>query len=276
MNRPSVIFLGSKMGAVVALQELISRQWEVLYVVISKTIEHKWYGDIDLETVAKLNNIPIVSQSELPRNLSVDYIISYMYRHLVKDDVLRMAKRDAVNFHAAPLPEFGGWGTYNRAILEESDYFGCTCHHMKNGFDDGPILEIKKFPINSTDLTAFDLEILTQKHMVTLFIDVIQIMEDTSTKLPSINQDRRKSVYLSFDQMNQLKRVSIDSSKQEIQKIARAFWFPPYQGAYIDLNGLQIEIVPEIVKNQIAYTTGVNVLSDLNKFLIDYKKSKFN
>lgn len=252
--KPKVIFMGSKPGSVVALEYLISKGWHIEAVVVSKEIEYTWYGTNNLRDFASKIGIPVFIQSEI--NLTnVDYVISYMYRHLVKKNVRSLANYGSINFHAAPLPEYGGWGTYNRAIIEDSNYFGCTCHHMGDGFDDGPIVSIRKFHINPQEITAFDLERMAQIEMIKLFVDVVNMIE-LNRILPSINQDRSKSKYLSLQEMESLKRIPNSSTSEDIDKIARAFWFPPHKGAYIELNNMQIEMIPTIIKKSISIEQG--------------------
>ena len=269
MALPKVIFMGSKPGSVVALEHILAKAWNVECVVVSKTVDYPWYGDNNLKTFAGKNRIPVFVQSEIPNATKVDYVISYMYRHLVKDRILSMASHASVNFHAAPLPEFGGWGTYNRAVLEDSSYFGCTCHHMAKAFDDGPIVAIRKFPINSSVLTAFDIEGLAQKEMIKLFADVVRLIEE-DRKLPCFEQDKSKSRYLSFEEMEALKRIPENASADQVEKLARAFWFPPHKGAFFEAKGMEIEVVPKAVKDAWASEQGSVTYQAISKVMQDY------
>lgn len=272
MSQPSVLFMGSKPGSVVALEYLLRKSWDVLGVVVSGSVDYSWYGDKDLRFFANKAGIPVYVQSEIPDALDVDYVISYMYRHLVKDRVRGMAAYASINFHAAPLPEFGGWGTYNLAILRGSDYFGCTCHHMADGFDDGDLVAVRRFPIQSDRLTAFDLENLAQEEMVRLFVDVVGLIE-SDRNLPRFQQDRAVSNYMSFDQMESLKRIPAGADDILIQKMARAFWFPPHKGAYFAVDGMELEVVPNLVKETFASQYGLSRYDGLSRVLCDYAES---
>jgi methionyl-tRNA formyltransferase len=263
--------MGSKPGSVVGLEYLVKKGWNVLSVVVSKEVEYPWYGENNLREYANKLGIPVVVQSELDPLTQADYIISYMYRHMVKKNIRQLARYASINFHAAPLPEYGGWGTYNRAIIEESTYFGCTCHHMEDGFDDGPIVSIRKFPINPLDITAFDLEKIAQVEMIKLFIDVVNLIE-TNRTLPSISQDRSKSKYLSFQEMESLKRIPDSATFEQIDMLARAFWFPPHKGAYIDNNGMHIEPVPALIKKSISREQGELSYLEIQKTMNSYSK----
>ena len=107
MERPSVILMGSKPGAVVALSVMLQRGWDVKYVVISRKHTYPWIGGQTLEQFALKKGLNVLTQPELP-NISVDFVISYMFRYRVKSHALKMARRGALNFHAGPLPEYGG------------------------------------------------------------------------------------------------------------------------------------------------------------------------
>ena len=190
-NKPKVIFFGSKPGSVVALSILLKRKWNVEYVIPSKHITDKLYLHTTLKEIAINNNIPVLKQNEIPLNKEVDYIISYMYRYKIKNECLLLAKKSAINFHPHPLPEYSGYGGYNIAILENKGEFGCTCHHMIEEFDAGPIVKINRFSINSKEETAYSLEQKTQQEMIRLFIDFCKISE-AKEELPSITQNKQK------------------------------------------------------------------------------------
>lgn len=273
MPKPSVIIMGSKPGSVVALSILLKRGWNVKYVVTSSSINHPWIGGKTLLEYALENNIAVVTQSELPRNEPVDFVISYMYRHLVKPDVIALAKRAAVNFHAGPLPEFGGWAFYNVAILENVSEYGCTCHYLGEGFDTGPIFEVRRFPVNTSIETACSLENKTQQEMIRLFIDFCVIVEQRKV-LPLVEQDKAKFRYLSQPEFDALKRIPVDANSEMVQRYARAFWFPPYQCAYTYIGKTKIEVVPEIVKDNLARLIHSSDLSDLECSAAQYLEQR--
>ncbi len=252
MSKPSVILLGSKPGAVVALSEILKRGWNVHCVVTSPEFENDWLPTPSLKEYAEENCISVFDdQNDIPINTKVDFVFSYMFRYLVSETVIKMAKVAALNFHAGPLPEFGGWAFYNIAILESSYEYGCTCHYMDNNFDTGPLLKVHRFPIDSKIETAYSLERITQKQMIVLFIDVCDLAEN-GTKLPKQAQQKSKMRYMNKYEFEALKQIPEDADSETIDRYARAFWYPPYEGATIYHNGSRIEILPEIVKKQLA------------------------
>lgn len=251
MSKPSAILLGSKPGSVIALSTMLERGWDIPYVVVSRKIKHEWVKDGDLETFAMSKGLPTVNRNELPRDISVDFVISYMYRYRVTADILALAKRASVNFHAGPLPEYGGWAFYNIAILENATEYGCTCHYMDEGFDTGPLLKVNRFPITASQETAATLERKAQAEMVRLFLDFCD-MAESDDPLPYEEQDATKMRYLSQEEFMRLKQIPADADAETIDRHARAFWYPPYECAYSFHNGVKVEIVPEVAKSMMA------------------------
>ena len=234
MSKPSVVLMGSKPGSVAALSLLLARGWDVRHVVVSRKITHPWIQGPTLEEYAREQGLRVVTQAELPRHEQVDFVVSYMFRYRVKGEIIALARRAAVNFHAGPLPEYGGWAFYSVAILEDATEYGCTCHYMDEGFDTGPLLKVLRFPINAREETAVSLERKAQKAMITLFAEFCDLAE-SGKELPAEPQDPAHMRYMSQEEFVALKRIPNNADAETIDKYARAFWYPPYEGAYIEV-----------------------------------------
>ncbi len=252
MSKPSVILLGSKPGSVAALSVMLERGWDVRGVVYSAKYDYPWISGPTLGQFASEKGIKLFpAQSHLTSDDRADFIVSYMYRFLVKTETLSLANRAALNFHAGPLPEFGGWAFYNMAILENSSYYGCSCHYMDDNFDTGPLLRVRRFPIKASEETAYSLEQKTQEEMVKLFCEFCTIAE-SSKELPCREQDKQKIRYLNREAFEKLKEIPFDSDDETVDRYARAFWYPPYDCAYVRYGNVKIEVIPQIVKKNMA------------------------
>ncbi len=243
--------MGSKPGSVVALAVMIERGWKIKAVVVPQRAAHPWIASPTLEHCARTRNIPVLPQAGLSERHGADFVISYMFRSRVRPEVLSLASRAAVNFHAAPLPEFGGWAFYSVAILEQAQVYGCTCHHMDENFDTGPLLKVRRFPVDTWRETACSLEEKTQAEMVRLFVDFCEIAE-SGEPLPSEPQDPARMRYLTRAQFDALKRIPANADAETIERYARAFWYPPYPCAQIAAGGQVAEVVPGIVREELA------------------------
>jgi methionyl-tRNA formyltransferase len=272
-NHPSVILLGSKPGASVALSLLCERKWDIRYVVVSKTIGHPWIGGQTLADLAREKGIDVIVQSQIPRQEPVDFVISYMYRHLVKPDVIALAGRAAVNFHAGPLPGYGGWAFYNVAILENAKEYGCTCHYLDDGFDTGPLLKVRRFPVDTSCETACSLERKTQQEMIKLFVDFLDLAE-AGGPLPCEVQDRTRFRYLTQPEFDALKRIPSGADEETVQRYARAFWYPPYLCAYTLVGEVKVEVVPALAKEELARLIHQDDLDSLRQAVAGYGAAK--
>ncbi len=67
----------------------------------------------------------------------------------------------AVNFHSSPLPEGRGPYPIVRAILENRDSWGITCHRLAAEIDKGDILAVERFPLQA-DESHESLDLKTQ------------------------------------------------------------------------------------------------------------------
>lgn len=248
--KKTAILLGSKPASVAALLLLRKHGWDIKEVVAAPE-QADWIPRPTLFEVATSLGIRTVEKQADLITEKVDLVISYMCRARVKAQTLSKGKYP-LNFHAGPLPEFGGWAFYNVAILENSHEYGCTCHVMDESFDTGPLVKVRRFAINPSKETAYSLERKAQLEMILLFEEVLSIYETTGS-LPSEDQDPSKMRYMNAQEFGKLKEIPPNATAEEVDRIARAFWYPPYEVAHIKTpSGLKVEVVPEIVKRELA------------------------
>lgn len=96
--------------------------------------------------------------------------ISFLYNYRVPREEL--AKATWINFHPAPLPEYGGRNVAYHAILNGATEFGATVHYMTEDFDAGDIIEVRRFPIQPSD-NAGDIAIYARMECLKLFQDYV-------------------------------------------------------------------------------------------------------
>ena len=156
----------------------------------------------------------------------------------------------------------GGLAFYNVAILEDSPVYGCTCHIMDDGFDTGPIVKVRRFGINPKLETALSLEKKAQTKMILLFREVISEYESKGM-IPSTEQNPLEMRYMNAEQFAGLKEIPANASPDKVDRIARAFSYPPYEVAYYRMpNGTKVQVVPEIAKDELAAHLHSSALDD--------------
>ena len=91
--------------------------------------------------------------------------------------------------------------------------------------------------------TAQSLERITQEELVKLYKEIILEVKEKG-RLTTLDVDNSKGTYISRKQMNEMKIITEDDLKSDDLDIkVRAFWFPPYDGAYIEVNGTKYTLV---------------------------------
>ena len=235
MKKNNVIFFGSKPGAVVAAEILIKKGWNIDLCVSTDRDEQSFYGNKNLLNFAKKNKIKVVRKIKdiKLKKKSVDFVISYMSRYFINKDLRDLAKVASLNFHAGLLPKYAGFAFYNQAILDEAKVYGVTCHHMDDGYDTGPIAFTKKIKIDYQKETAFSLEKKSQVSMLKLFLKFLETYEKKK-KIPKIKQNLIEIRYITKKNFENLKKVNLSWPQKKIEKYIRAFYYPPYNGAFLE------------------------------------------
>lgn len=249
-----VIFLGRKPLASKAAQFLLNQSIKISLIVTKP--------DDSLNKFAKLNNIPVIHDDKLLYQIiekndkkvrDVDLVISYLYWRRIKMPLIKLPSRGCINLHPAPLPDYKGRAGYNIAILNSKDHFGASVHFIDSEeFDVGPIIKVLRFPIEA-DENVISLIDKTQKKLLVLFKQAIRLFMEKEQIETSKNIG---GLYLTGKQLEELKRIDPKKdSLNDIHKKIRAFFFPPYHGAFIEIKGEKFTLINE------------ETLSQLNKLL---------
>ena len=190
------------------------------------------------------------SLPELKLNLeSIDLVISYLFWKRIKKPLIELPSIGCLNFHPAPLPDFRGVGGYNFAIYESHTEWGVSAHYVDESFDTGDIIKVRRFDIEPQNETAYSLEQRSQTELLALFSEIIN-MCIAKQDLPRVQQSNGR--YITQEEFESLKRITPDNSLDEIERKIRACWYPPYEGALVDLQGIEFTIVNRKLLDEIG------------------------
>jgi len=256
-----IIFMGKdKPVAVDALRHLIGLGQDVAVVVGPQSNEMPPERE-RLADVAKQHGIRIASDTDLYGQLrdghpnsptqtlgTIDIVVSVLFWKRLHPLLLDLPRLGCINFHPAPLPEFRGVGGHNVAILEDLTEWGASAHFMSESFDTGDLIAVRRFPIHAKQETAWSLEQKTNSAMLALFKKVIDMAID-GRPLPRSPQGPGRYITRAYTQ--ELRRIRPHDSVLEIDRKVRAFWYPPYPGATIQLRGQTFTLITEDLLHQI-------------------------
>lgn len=211
--------------------------------------EKKFLNGTTLEEICLEHNINIFDNNEVYQMIAsgdmphIDLAISNTYGRLIKSPLIQWASGNCINFHAAILPDYKGLYTYNHGLFNGEKEWGVSVHYINEKFDEGKIIQIKKFSINPDKITVKELERKTQKIAYELTIEIVEKWEKEGP-LPSRAQEG-KGIYYSKEDFEKAKKVKITDGADLVKKKIHAFWCPPYEGAYIEIGGEHFQLLPE-------------------------------
>lgn len=80
--------------------------------------------------------------------LAPDMIFSFYYRHLLSDEILRLAPAGAFNLHGSLLPKYRGRAPLNWVLVNGETETGVTLHRMVKRADAGAIVAQQRITIS--------------------------------------------------------------------------------------------------------------------------------
>ena len=243
-----IVFMGkSKRSVVRALDLLVERDAEVVAVVAAEA--DRWARESQrLDLAARRHGLALVPEAELYASppSAADLVISFLYPRLIREPLLSLGRSGCLNFHPAPLPDFRGVGGYNVAILEGLDEWGVSCHFVDETFDTGDLVEVEHFAIDPDAHTALSLDLDSGERLVGLFERVID-RALAGGELPRRPQGDGR--YISREEFERLRVVE---PGDDLDRKLRAFWYPPYPGALIEVEGHTLTLVDDALLEQVA------------------------
>jgi methionyl-tRNA formyltransferase len=237
----------SKRSAVRALDWLVEQGVEVPAVVAPEP-ERELQQQQRLDLAARRHGLTLMSEAELyaapPQD--VDVVVSFLFWNLIREPLLSLGRVGCLNFHPAPLPDFRGIGGYNVAILEGLPSWGVSCHFVDERFDTGDLVEVERFAIDGAAETAFSLDLKSQQHLVGLFERVMQRALD-GEPLPREPQGEGRHVSRA-----EFEGLRVVQPGDDVSRKLRAFWYPPWPGAVIEVEGHRLTLVDDRLLAEVA------------------------
>jgi methionyl-tRNA formyltransferase len=243
-----VVFMGkSKRSAVRALDLVVERGAEVVAVVAPEP--DRWTREAQrLDLAARRHGLPLVAEEDLYADPpgDVDVVISFLYWRLIREPLLSLGRVGCLNFHPAPLPDFRGVGGYNVAVLEGLEEWGVSCHFVDEHLDTGDLVEVERFAIDPAAHTAFSLDLESGERLVRLFGRVLDRLL-AGEELPRAPQGAGR--YVSREDFEALRVVR---PGDDLDRKVRAFWYPPYPGALVEVDGRRLTLVDDTLLAEVA------------------------
>jgi len=185
-----------------------------------------------------------MEQLDIVQKESPDLIISVGFEHLVPAEILAVPSEGAINLHPSYLP-------YNRGMspnvwpLIEGTPAGVTLHYMDEEFDTGDIIAQQKVQTEFSD-TGKDLHSRLEDAQFELFTQTWPKIESSNIETTP-QEDTEGTYHTTADfvdacELNPEREVTI----KEFLNTLRALTFPPFDNAYVEIDGTRYYVDIEI------------------------------
>lgn len=219
-------------------------------VVTNTDAERCWWKSNTIAEYALQNQIPLVSNDkrnveEIKRLIAgngINCIISVGHNWIIGKDVLELVDFRAFNLHLAKLPEYQGNFSYNHAILNGDKQYSCTLHWMTEAVDEGDYVEMPSFAIEPRD-TAYALYEKSVELGIEMFSRFLDMLEE-GVDIPRKKMTGKRCFY-GRNSLDGKRQILEPGDAEEVDKKSRAFYFPPFEGAHILIDGCKYHVVPE-------------------------------
>ena len=167
-----------------------------------------------------------------------DYLISFLNSRYIDSTVRKKIKLGSFNFHPGP-PDYPGFGCYNFALLDKVKFYGSTLHVINDKFDNGKIINVKKFKISYKRIDLNKLIIMTHRNITKQAKDFIDLVRGGRLKIKSNLKWKRKAY--SREEFENARKIKLTDSKSNVLKKIKAFTYKDYESVYINFKGLKFE-----------------------------------
>ncbi len=179
-----------------------------------------------------------------------DYLFSVASGYILGEEILRTAKKMAINYHNSLLPKYAGMYATSWAILNDEKKHGVTWHVVTETLDAGDIVKQVPFGIDKKD-TALTLNFKCYEHAIHSFSELLHDIENNTVTYTKQDLSQR-SFNSPHKRPPQNGVISWNKPAQDIDKLYRALTL----GHYLNKFG-----IPKVVLgNEVFYLQELEVL----------------
>jgi methionyl-tRNA formyltransferase len=247
VTRRRILYLGQKPVGEAAWARLRTREREgfrVVAVCSNADAERVWWRSN--EVFRTRGPLPFVDNAERNEDelaaamddLAVNTIVCVHHPWILSGGLLERVGREAYTFHSAKLPDYRGFNAVNHALLNGDLAFTCTAHRMAREVDAGAILLEARFPI-AADETALSLYAKAQQATLLIFDELVGRLLDARPF-----RERPVLGAGTFYPRSSIEGLREIRQPSESERKARAFYFPPFEPAYVVEDGRKRHVLP--------------------------------
>jgi methionyl-tRNA formyltransferase len=254
------VYMGKhKRSAVGGLEHLLATGWGVA-AVVAPPADERVADEQRLDLAAERAGLTLASDDDLYAAITdptgttidlseIDAVFSFLFWKRIGEPLIELGASGCLNFHPAPLPDMRGLGGYNVAILEDWPEWGVSAHFVDPDFDTGDVVRVDRFPIDRARETALSLDFRSQRRLLDLFRWTADELA-AGRELPRAPQGDGR--YVTREEFERLRNVRLDDPPDLTARRIRAYWYPPHDGATLELDGRTITLLDRGLLAEVA------------------------
>ena len=235
-----VVFMGSKQVGLACLEILHKRSINLNYSIVGVLTNKNGHKvkDFALRNDLKLLNSLDDDYMALK---NVDIVLIVQFDKILKAHHIQKANNIIVNLHRSPLPDYRGYNQFSFAIIDEAKEFGTTLHAVDEKVDSGDILFEDRFPVPER-CWVYELYELTCQKSIDLFRTSLEkiIRGEFHPRPQSFYKKTRPSKFYRKSDIERIKHIDLNWSKEKIEKYIRALSMPGFAPPFITVQGKRV------------------------------------
>ncbi len=166
----------------------------------------------------------------------IDGIVTCAFGMFLPQNVLDLAKKDAINVHASLLPKYRGGAPIHHAIINGEKFTGITMMRMIKQMDAGVMFASKKVDIALQDTTSSVYEKLS-----TLAYELTKecILDILNNKIHGVDQENEKATFAPIITRED-ERINVNQPGKKVYDHLRALL--DFPGGYVIIEGLKVKL----------------------------------
>ncbi len=262
-----ILFWGSPEFAAQPLETLLSSSHRVVGVVCQPDRPRgrgRRVQPPEVKRVTEPRGLTVL-QPELPRggefleqiqSLEPDISVVVAYGHILRPEVLKVARHGSINLHASLLPAYRGAAPIQRAVLAGESITGITVIQMDEGMDTGDMLARREISIRPEE-SAGELAGRLSRLGADLLLEVLEAV--TGNTLKPVPQPKEG---VSYAPKVRREEAGIDWNRPAEKAACLIRAFDPVPGAFCFYQGKMLKLFRPVPGGEAAGEPGEITAAD--------------
>jgi len=270
-----IIYMGTPQMSAELLEHLIASQYNIVGVVSQvdqKVGRKQLIQEVPTKLVARKYGIPVFQPIKIKHDfefmagLKVDLILCFAYGQIIPEEVLRMPKFGALNYHGSILPKYRGAAPIQYALMNNDEESGVCLMEMVKKMDAGKVFALEKFPL----LTSDNYETTAQKIVEAAKKITDKYLQDyVNNKLQGVAQNEALVTFAPSIKSEE-ERINLDLDYKQIFGLIRAL--SPHIGAYVLYKDQALKIFESTIVDETQnHEIGSIIKADKTGLFVQFK-----